>query len=80
MAVQYTTAQIDAKIAALNDRLAASTSSVGHDGNRVDYVSPADTRTEIARWTAMYPNATDAPVTTPKIRTVLAFGGKGFGC
>jgi hypothetical protein len=78
--VIYTTAQIDAKISALNDRIGAGTASVEHDDKRITYNTPAEIRAGIAYFTAMYPNASDAPVvTTPKVRTVFAFGGKGFG-
>lgn len=78
--VIYTTAQIDAFVVALNARIGAGTASVEHDGNRITYNTPAEIRAGIAYFTAMYPGASDAPaVTAPKIRTVFAFGGKGFG-
>lgn len=78
--VQYTTAQLDGIIAALNARLAAGTASVEHDGKRITYSTPSEIRSGVAYFQAMYPNATDAPATsTPKVRTVFAFGSKGFG-
>lgn len=78
--VQYTTAQLDSIIVALNARLAAGTASVEHDGKRITYNTPGEIRSGIAYFQAMYPNASDAPaVTAQKVRTVFAFGGKGFG-
>jgi len=78
--VQYTTAQLDGIISALNARLAAGTASVEHDGKRITYNTPSEIREGIAYFQAMYPNASDAPaVTSPRVRTIFAFGGKGFG-
>ena len=76
----YTTAQLDAIIAKLESCLASGTAEVEFQSRRLIYRSVADIRNAIAYFSGLYPTASDAPATaTPKIRTYLFYGNKGFG-
>ncbi len=75
----YTTSQLDSIITKLETALAVGTAEVMFEGRRLVYRSVSDIRNAIAYFQALYNNATDAPVnTTPKIRTFLFNGSKGF--
>lgn len=77
----YTTAQINANIAANEAALAQVFEALRRgDGSEARYRPVADIRNQIAYWQALLPSASDAPVSqAPKVRTFLFHGGKGFG-
>jgi len=76
----YSTADLDAIIKNLESSLAKGTAEVMFEGRKLVYRSVADIRNAIAYFTALYDNATDAPVNPkPKTRMFLWFGGKGIG-
>lgn len=77
----YSTSQLDAIIAGLEDALATGYVEITlPDSRRMVYRSVADIRTAISYFTALYDNATDAPSTpVKKVRTFYCFGGKGIG-
>lgn len=76
----YTTAQIQANIAVLEAGIAQSFAVLRKaDGSTAEYRTVADIRNAIAYWQALLNDASDAPtVTTPKVRSYLFHGGKGF--
>lgn len=76
----YTTSQLDTIIATLESGLGQGFATLRKaDGSEIEYRSVADIRNAIAYFRSLYDNATDAPIsTTPKVRTFLFFGGKGF--
>lgn len=76
----YTTAQLDAIVAALEAGLSQGFAEVSYENQRLTYRSVADIRNAIAYFKGLYGSASDAPVSlTPRIRTYFPFGGdRGF--
>ena len=76
----YATADLNSIITNLEGSLAMGQAEVSFEGRRIAYRSVAEIRNAIAYFTNLLPLATDAPaVTTQKVRTVFAYGNKGFG-
>ena len=77
--VSYTTAELDAIIAALETKL-SSALEIRHGDKAITNRAAADIRSSIAYFEALYDTASDAPpVIRAKVRTYFGWGSKGIG-
>jgi hypothetical protein len=72
----YSTAELDARIAKLEDAASKGFLSVMHEGNALTYKSMKELREAIVYFQSLYKDATDAPTPAkPRVRRFLCWGG-----